>query len=79
VSPIPTIVHCCTLLYVQLRYNFRLYPDASQREALARSFGCARVVFNDGLVRHEVLRDRVEVKDHHHRAVAAVREKLGAV
>ncbi|MEH1053964.1 transposase [Micromonospora sp. CPCC 206171] len=34
---------------VQLRYNYRVYPDASQREALARSFGCARVVFNDGL------------------------------
>lgn len=34
---------------VQLRYNYRLYPDAGQREALARSFGCARVVFNDGL------------------------------
>jgi putative transposase len=34
---------------VRLRYNFRLYPDAGQREALARSFGCARVVFNDGL------------------------------
>jgi putative transposase len=26
-----------------------VYPDTSQREALARSFGCARVVFNDGL------------------------------
>ncbi|MGA8114091.1 MAG: transposase [Actinocatenispora sp.] len=34
---------------MQLRYNFRLYPDTAQREALARSFGCARVVFNDGL------------------------------
>jgi putative transposase len=34
---------------VQLRYNYRLYPDTVQREALARSFGCARVVFNDGL------------------------------
>jgi putative transposase len=34
---------------VQLRYNYRLYPDATQRGALARSFGCARVVFNDGL------------------------------
>jgi putative transposase len=34
---------------VQLRYNYRLYPDEGQREALARSFGCARVVFNDGL------------------------------
>ena len=64
---------------MQLRFNYRLYPDIAQREALARSFGCARVVFNDGLVRHEVLRDRVEVKDHHLRAVAAAREKLGAV
>jgi len=34
---------------VQLRYNFRLYPTAGQRQALARAFGCARVVFNDGL------------------------------
>ena len=37
------------MLFVQLRYNYRITPDASQREALARSFGCARVVFNDGL------------------------------
>jgi IS605 OrfB family transposase len=34
---------------VQLRYNYRLYPTAGQRAALARAFGCARVVFNDGL------------------------------
>jgi putative transposase len=34
---------------VQLRYNYRLYPETAQREALARAFGCARVVFNDGL------------------------------
>jgi putative transposase len=34
---------------VQLRYNFRLYPTAGQRQALARAFGCARTVFNDGL------------------------------
>ncbi len=34
---------------MQLRYNYRLYPDTAQREALARAFGCARVVFNDGL------------------------------
>ena len=34
---------------MQLRYNYRLYPETAQREALARSFGCARVVFNDGL------------------------------
>lgn len=34
---------------VRLRYSFRLYPDPGQREALARAFGCARVVFNEAL------------------------------
>jgi hypothetical protein len=34
---------------VQLRYSFRLYPAPGQQVALARAFGCARVVFNDGL------------------------------
>ena len=35
--------------WVQLRYNYRLYPSPGQRQALARAFGCARVVFNDAL------------------------------
>ena len=34
---------------MQLRYNFRLNPTPAQRVALSRAFGCARVVFNDGL------------------------------
>ena len=34
---------------MQLRYNYRLYPTLGQQQALARAFGCARVVFNDGL------------------------------
>ncbi|MGW4932089.1 RNA-guided endonuclease InsQ/TnpB family protein [Streptomyces sp. NPDC004166] len=34
---------------MQLRYNYRPYPDASQRRALAQAFGCARVVWNDCL------------------------------
>ncbi|MEV0639178.1 RNA-guided endonuclease TnpB family protein [Streptomyces sp. NPDC050619] len=34
---------------MQLRYAFRLYPDAGQRTALAKAFGCARVVFNDAV------------------------------
>ncbi|MGA5880517.1 RNA-guided endonuclease InsQ/TnpB family protein [Streptomyces cellulosae] len=39
---------------MQLRYSFRVYPSAGQRSALARAFGCARVVFNDALrVREE--------------------------
>jgi putative transposase len=36
-------------MYMQLRYSFRLDPPPSQQTALARAFGCARVVFNDGL------------------------------
>jgi len=34
---------------MRLRYNYRLYPAPGQRIALARAFGCARVVFNEGL------------------------------
>jgi putative transposase len=34
---------------MQLRYSYRLSPAPAQREALARAFGCARVVFNDAL------------------------------
>jgi putative transposase len=32
-----------------LRFRYRLYPDSAQRDALAKAFGCARVVYNDGL------------------------------
>ncbi|WP_055616738.1 RNA-guided endonuclease InsQ/TnpB family protein [Streptomyces phaeochromogenes] len=34
---------------MQLRYAFRLYPEPGQRTALARAFGCARVVYNDAV------------------------------
>ena len=34
---------------MRLRYRFRLYPTPSQREALARAFGCSCVVYNDEL------------------------------
>ncbi|MFI8306944.1 RNA-guided endonuclease InsQ/TnpB family protein [Streptomyces sp. NPDC085927] len=34
---------------MRLRYAFRLYPDTGQRTALAKAFGCARVVFNDAV------------------------------
>ncbi|MER7443873.1 RNA-guided endonuclease InsQ/TnpB family protein [Micromonospora avicenniae] len=37
------------MLLVQLRYNFRVYPTPGQQIGLAKAFGCARVVFNDGL------------------------------
>ena len=42
-------VYLWYIWYVHLRFNFRLYPAPGQREALARAFGCARVVFNDAL------------------------------
>ncbi|MFL6000117.1 MAG: RNA-guided endonuclease InsQ/TnpB family protein [Streptomyces sp.] len=41
---------------MQLRYSFRLYPDASQRTALAKAFECARVVFNDAVRARESAR-----------------------
>ncbi|MFJ7293180.1 RNA-guided endonuclease InsQ/TnpB family protein [Streptomyces collinus] len=34
---------------MQLRYNYRAYPNAQQRRVLARAYGCARVVWNDCL------------------------------
>ena len=34
---------------VQVRYRYRVYPSAGQRQSLAQVFGCARVVFNDSL------------------------------
>lgn len=37
------------ILVVRLRYKYRVYPTPPQQELLARAFGCARVVFNDGL------------------------------
>ncbi|MFF9323077.1 RNA-guided endonuclease InsQ/TnpB family protein, partial [Streptomyces sp. NPDC014735] len=41
---------------MQLRYSFRLYPNGPQRSALARAFGCSRVVYNDGLRARETAR-----------------------
>ena len=34
---------------MQLRYNYRLDPQPRHRTAFGKAFGCARVVFNDGL------------------------------
>lgn len=37
------------------RYRFRLYPHPHQQVALARAFGCARVVWNDALAKSREL------------------------
>ncbi|MFB7373712.1 RNA-guided endonuclease InsQ/TnpB family protein [Streptomyces sp. NPDC056222] len=34
---------------MKLRYNERIYPTVEQQVMLARTFGCARTVYNDGL------------------------------
>ncbi|MBM0225175.1 MULTISPECIES: RNA-guided endonuclease TnpB family protein [Micromonospora] len=45
---------------MQLRYNYRVYPTPGQQAALARAFGCARVVFNDGLRVRQAARENDE-------------------
>ncbi|WP_189194551.1 RNA-guided endonuclease InsQ/TnpB family protein [Micromonospora fulviviridis] len=45
---------------MQLRYSYRIYPDLGQQQALARAFGCARVVFNDGLRARQQAREAGE-------------------
>jgi putative transposase len=46
--------------FVLARYRYRIYPDAAQCQALARVFGCARVVFNDAVRLREEARERGE-------------------
>jgi putative transposase len=41
---------------VKVRYRYRIYPSPGQQQALARMFGCARVVFNDCLTLREECR-----------------------
>jgi putative transposase len=45
---------------VQLRYSYRIDPVPSERAALARAFGCARVVFNDALAARIAAREAGE-------------------
>ncbi|WP_319462773.1 transposase [Micromonospora sp. RTP1Z1] len=43
---------------MQLRYNYRVYLTSSQQHGLAKAFGCARVVFNDGLRARQQAREQ---------------------
>src|ERR671923_790498 len=36
-----------------VRYRYRIEPTPGQRRALARAFGCARVVYNDALIERQ--------------------------
>jgi putative transposase len=49
VSPAEAVRGQGYLAFVQVRYRYRIYPSPGQRQALARAFGCARVVYNDCL------------------------------
>jgi putative transposase len=49
---------------MQVRYRYRVYPTAGQQQALARAFGCARVVYNDCLrLRDEAYADGERISD----------------
>jgi putative transposase len=49
---------------MQMRYRYRIEPTPSQRQMLARVFGCCRVVFNDALrVRDESHQAGVKLSD----------------
>jgi putative transposase len=45
---------------VLVRYRYRMYPTARQARMLARTFGCARVVFNDSIRLRNAARERGE-------------------
>lgn len=46
------------------RYRYRAYPTGEQQLLLARSFGCARVVFNDAIAARQTAREAgVKVSD----------------
>jgi putative transposase len=51
-ASVDVLVSCHAIKYaglVLLRYNYRLDPWPRHRDAFGKAFGCARVVFNDGL------------------------------
>lgn len=49
---------------MQVRYRYRIYPTSGQQQALARVFGCARVVYNDCLrVRDEAYANGEKISD----------------
>ena len=37
------------MLVMKARFRYRIYPNRLQRLMLAKTFGCARVVYNDAI------------------------------
>lgn len=46
---LPLLAQARSFRVAIIRYRFRVYPNEGQAQALARTFGCARVVYNDAL------------------------------
>ena len=47
-----------------MRYRYRIEPTPTQRQMLARVFGCCRVVFNDALrVRDDAYQAGIKLSD----------------
>ena len=64
---------------MEVRYRYRVYPSAGQRQALARAFGCARVVYNDCLrIRDQAHAAGVRVTDSEVQRRAVTSAKLTA-
>lgn len=62
---------------MQLRYSYRVYPTPGQQIALARAFGCARVVFNDALAARQAAHEAGEPYIPDARLSAALTESKG--
>lgn len=45
------------MLFMELSYEYRIYPNAAQRKAIARTFGCCRFVYNRALSLRREARD----------------------
>ena len=61
--------------FVPVRYRYRLYPTPGQQQALARAFGCARVVFNDALRTRQQAHE-AGLATHHRRRVVRAADRM---
>jgi putative transposase len=71
------VVSCVGVL---VRYRYRLRSSPGQRQALARAFGCARVVFNDSVRLREECRaagEKITDSEIQHRVVTLAKRTPG--
>ncbi|WP_206754515.1 MULTISPECIES: helix-turn-helix domain-containing protein, partial [unclassified Limnothrix] len=52
------------MLVMKARFRYRIYPNRLQRLMLAKTFGCARVVYNDAIrLRQDLYQQGEKVSD----------------